>query len=125
MSLFVRHLMKPPGGEVTVISILWMLIGIAYLVMMVMTQDWLLILWAAGTIVPAVLLWRGSCRAANFMIFCLIATVFVGIVKMATGYIPKEQFTREAVRIVIGAYCVFPLWKWSDERHAASRRPTE
>lgn len=110
---------QPPGGIVTLLSILWLIVALFY-VYLGIAHGLEAFVVAAVIGVPSLLLWVGSYRAANFLIMCLALTVLVSLGK--AGLLFTEDATQQAkiaiaAKILLSAACIPPLWRWSDARN--------
>lgn len=105
---------QAPGGFVTVLSILWLLVGL------VLAYDGQFVV-ATVIMLPALLLWTRSYKAANFFIFCLACTALTSAGKLILLYIegevPASVRNMLLMRMLFSAACIPSLWRWSDAHH--------
>ena len=111
---------KPPGGDLTVWSILWMLLGVSAVALPFeygQRDGAMDFLFGAIIVVPSAMLWFGSYRAAN----CLILIMFgwMAMVLSDLIYVDSdwEQRLPSIFKLLLICYLVVRLWKWSDAHH--------
>lgn len=83
------------------------------------------LLLASFILVPSLLLWVGSYRAANFFILCLMASVLISAGKIGLAFmdIGAAAFKSKAtLKILFALLCIPPLWRWSDKRNPAANQ---
>ncbi len=108
----------------TVLSIIWILVGLLY-VYVGITLEPAALLMASFILVPSLLLWVGSYRAANFFILCLIASVLVSAGKLCLSFLDVGVMafkSKATAKLLLALVCIPPLWKWSDKHNPAAQK---
>ena len=102
---------RKPGGNLTFLSLFWLVGGIAGVAYSFEIQSTLLFILCLVGLVATVGLWFQSYTARNFLI------AWFGIALcLAVVLVVYQGITLRAVfRVVFAAYCVYTLYRWPEE----------